>query len=206
MTHKMIAFHGDPKIKEKYLARVQAHRIADEIIHGDYWVNGKGCAVGCTVHSNQHRDYETELGIPVKLARLEDWLFENMANGNSMTWPERFLEAPAVGADLNLVWSQFAEWLLVDAEWGVIKFAKTDRTRAAIQGVADLYQKMNLGELITSTQFASAASAADAADAAYAADAASAADAKAQREHVLRMADKLLELMAAAPVAELVAA
>jgi hypothetical protein len=45
----LIAFHNDQKIKDKYLARVEAHRKADEIIKGKYWENGKGCAVGCTL-------------------------------------------------------------------------------------------------------------------------------------------------------------
>lgn len=40
----MLAYHGDAKIKETYLTRVQAHAVADEIIHGHYWENGKGCA------------------------------------------------------------------------------------------------------------------------------------------------------------------
>ena len=29
----MIAFHGKPEIKAEYLARIQAHEAADEIIH-----------------------------------------------------------------------------------------------------------------------------------------------------------------------------
>lgn len=41
----LIAFHGDPKIKAKYPARLEAHAHADEIVKGIYWENGKGCAV-----------------------------------------------------------------------------------------------------------------------------------------------------------------
>ena len=39
----MKAFHGDPAIKEKYLSRVRAHHMADEIIKGKYWEYVKGC-------------------------------------------------------------------------------------------------------------------------------------------------------------------
>lgn len=46
----MKAFHNDKKIKAKYLARVKAHIKAGEVIKGKYWENGKGCAVGCTIH------------------------------------------------------------------------------------------------------------------------------------------------------------
>ena len=64
----LLSFHSDPSVKKKYLSRVEAHAKADEIIHGTYWENGKGCAVGCTIHSGRHQDYETELGIPRRLA------------------------------------------------------------------------------------------------------------------------------------------
>ena len=33
----MKAFHGDSNIKAKYVERVKAHALADEIIHGKYW-------------------------------------------------------------------------------------------------------------------------------------------------------------------------
>jgi hypothetical protein len=41
---KLIAFHGSQEIKDKYIARVKAHQEADQIIKGQYWENGKGCA------------------------------------------------------------------------------------------------------------------------------------------------------------------
>lgn len=72
---QMLAFHGNQEIKAFYLDRVRRHRANDEIIHGKYWENGKGCAVGCCIHSGRHIEYETELGIPIMLARLEDRLW-----------------------------------------------------------------------------------------------------------------------------------
>ena len=110
----MLAFHGKPEIKEMYLARVRAHALAEEVAHGFYWENGKGCAVGCTIHSGTHKNYETELGIPIMLARLEDRLFEGMSNGKSKEFPERFLSAIPVGADLLLVGWKFLHWLLTE--------------------------------------------------------------------------------------------
>ena len=35
---------------------------------------------GCIIHSNEHKEYETELGIPQWLALLEKTLFEGMPN------------------------------------------------------------------------------------------------------------------------------
>src|SRR5205085_6017374 len=127
----MIAFHGKVGIKRKYLARVRAHRKADELIKGTYWENGKGCAVGCTVHSSRHENYETELGIPRSLARIEDGIFEGLANGEAKLWPEKFLSVIKTGADLSGVTDRFLHWLLVDPVDGVIKFAKTERSRKA---------------------------------------------------------------------------
>jgi hypothetical protein len=138
----MLAFHNDPAIKELYLARVRAHREADQLIKGTYWENGKGCAVGCTVHSSSHVAYEKELGIPLILARLEDGIFETLPNQRAMLWPEEFLFAIRPGADLSLVWSRFAVWLLGDPVDGVIRFAKNQQTRKAIQDIADAYQSV----------------------------------------------------------------
>jgi hypothetical protein len=94
------------------LVRVRQHRLADQLVKGLYWEEGKGCAVGCTIHGDDHEEYEKQLGIPEHLAHLEDKFFEGMENEKSMMWPERFLAAIEPGADLSLVWPKFARWLL----------------------------------------------------------------------------------------------
>jgi hypothetical protein len=133
----LIAFHGNPAIRAKYLARVRAHRAADQIVHGQYWEDGKGCAVGCTIHSSDHASYETELGIPTALAYLEDRMFESMSNGKALEWPERFLKAVPVGADLSGVVPQFLAWLMLDETYGVA-FTTTD------EEIADLAAEVGL--------------------------------------------------------------
>lgn len=116
---KLKAFHGDKKIKAKYIARVKAHQKADEIIKGRYWTGGKGCAVGCTIEGNEHLRYETELGIPQILAHLEDGLFEEMLNKDAMKFPLRFLEAIPVGADLSKVFTKLVIWEWEDKKHGL---------------------------------------------------------------------------------------
>ena len=79
---------------------------------GTYWNpgqnnTGKGCAVGCTIHSGQHSAYETELGIPEWLAYVEDSLFEGMSEEKSKQWPYEFLNAIQVGVDLQQVKAPF---------------------------------------------------------------------------------------------------
>lgn len=170
----MKSFHDDPKIKQKYLDRVRQHRIADEIIKGTYWKKGKGCAVGCTVHSKSHRAYEIELGIPMILAKLEDAIFENLPNKLAMTWPERFLESIPIGADLSLIWPKYALWTLMDSKWGVFQYAKSDKTKIAIQTIADLYkehiseEKIDRGKWRVAAAAAYVATDADATTTAYA--------------------------------------
>lgn len=173
---KLVAYFNNPKIKEKYLKRVRAHAKADEIIKGQYWGDGKGCAVGCTVHSGDLDAYEIELGIPRILARLEDGIFESLPNDLAKTWPERFLKAIKPGADLSKVWNKFAIWLLIDPINGVVNYARTKNTETSINNVANLYLR-SLKEEISTTEWRSAAAYAaindDAATyAAYAADAA----------------------------------
>ena len=168
---RMHAFHNDATLKATYLARVRAHRAADQLIHGQYWEHGKGCAVGCTIHSGHHADYETVLGIPRILARLEDGIFEGLVAPQDLAWPEQFLDAIPVGADLRMVWPQFALHLLSDAQYGVLHYvqgAQHTRQREAITSVVTYYQTWcHTG--VHPAAAAAAAAAAYAATAAYAA-------------------------------------
>jgi hypothetical protein len=178
--YSLTAYHGNAAIKRSRLAQVKAHRAADEIQHGFYWENGRGCAVGCTIHSADHGAYETELGIPRILARLEDQLFESMPKIDARTWPERFLSAIKVGADLSRVWPQFAIWLLVSDEYGVLRHARSEASTEAILRVADFYTAQLEGIEVDPADWQQARNAAaDAADAAYAAAYAAAAAAAA---------------------------
>ena len=207
----MQAYLNQPSIKRTYLNRIRAHAKADQIIHGTYWENGKGCAVGCTIHGSDHGKYETELGIPRILAKLEDVLFERMANGHAKEFPLQFLSAIKVGSDLSMVWPKFAHWMLLDPEHGVIRFAKKEKTKQAIQRVGELYELKVAGKEPTKQEWkdaAAAAYAADAADdadaAAYAADdadaAAYAAAKNAKSQYAYVAGQQLIQFMKEAPV------
>ena len=184
---QMKAFHGDPEVKKKYLARVKAHRKADQIIKGQYWEEGKGCAVGCTIHGSDHQAYETELGIPVQLAHLQDCLFEDLPNEEAKDFPVDFLDSIPVGADLELVLHQFLYWLLVDPEDGVIQYAQGEgekQMKESILAVADLHNRVIKGQKVTNKQWiavnnAAAAAAEATSEAAWAASNASSATARA---------------------------
>jgi len=109
---ELLSFLGDKKIKDTYVKRLKAHAKADEFINGTYWENGKGCAVGCTIHSNNHNAYETELGIPEWLARLEDCIFEGLDNGNAKKFAVNFLASIPVGVNLEPVRWKFCAFIL----------------------------------------------------------------------------------------------
>ena len=166
MTTNLTAFHGKQEIKDKYLAQLNAHKIADEIIKGQYWQEGKGCAVGCTVHSEQHSAYETELGIPTVLAKLEDRIFEGLPNNEAKDFPIQFLSAINVGADLSNVWRKLMIWILVDETHGVVEYAKNKKV---VTNVADAF-KDSLTKTIPIETWVKLRNAADAAG--YTADAA----------------------------------
>lgn len=126
------AFHGKPKIKEMCLARVREHR-----------------AVGCTIYSNEHLryeiDYEIELEIPAQLAHIKGRLFESLPDEQAQTWPEDFLEAIPVGANLYVPFWQFIHWQLVDPEAGVIRVAQ-EGSRRYVERIAALYARLLAGE------------------------------------------------------------
>jgi len=168
----MLAYHSDPEIKKTYLARVRAHREADNLVKGTGWEDGKGCAIGCTLEAYDHALYETELGIPVILANLEDNIFEGLPNGAAQQFPEAFLDAIVPGADLQGVCDQFLLWLLVDENSGVLKHTKKgSEAHQAINNVAMLFKRHIRGESVSKAEWIDAAYAADDATAEAAADA-----------------------------------
>ena len=131
----MEAFHNNSLIKELYLTRLNKHYQADEIVKGQYWENGKGCAVGCTIHSSNHEEYESKLGIPKSIAYLQDTIFEGLSNELAKDFPLQFLSAIKVGADLKNVWNLFVIWQLTNKKYGVLQYTNDKKV---IQDVADI--------------------------------------------------------------------
>ena len=127
-----------------------------------------------------------------------------------MKFPLQFLEAIPVGADLSGVIPKFLPWLLVDPDCGVINYAD-EQGKSSVQQVADLYSRRIAGDEPSEAEWEAAAYAAYAADAAYAATRASdaairAAYAAYAADAAIRAAqrDKLLSLLAEAPIGEVV--
>lgn len=150
----LVAYHGDPNLKKMYLERVRRHRAADEIVQGTGWAPsdgpshdavyqpGKGCAVGCTLQTYDHSLYPSLLGVPELLARVQDRIFENLSPSDALDFPEQFLDAIPVGADLSMVWPRLALWMLADESHGVLRCVAPAYRYAmsAISAVVAVYQ------------------------------------------------------------------
>jgi hypothetical protein len=133
---QLVAFHGDPAVKAFHLDRLRSHVHKDEIVQGvPEWKDGKGGVIGCTVHGHDRRRYELDLGIPAEVASLEEIIFERLPEEEAKRFCLEFLEAVPVG---------------------IIRFARTADTRAAIEMVAGLYARMLRGEPVSLEQFRNA--------------------------------------------------
>jgi len=138
------AFHNKQDNKQKILTQLESHYKADEIIKGTYWEEGKGCAVGCTVHSDNHKCYETELGIPEWLARLEDYLFENLPNKKAKEFPLKFIQSIPVGFEnWTKIYHKLCVYLLTD----IIKTEKDEKVIHAVEDIVTLHAKAAKGEI-----------------------------------------------------------
>jgi hypothetical protein len=146
MTQNLGAFFGDKAVKKKYVDRVRAHQAADHLIRGQGWTGTRGCAVGCTYEKYDHSRAPIETGTPEWLARIEDTLFESMSESKSRTFPEKFLLAIPVGADLEPVKAKFVCMLMEHAIKSV-KSCKYDKkanpqVKAAVEGSIKAVQQM----------------------------------------------------------------
>ncbi len=126
------AFHNDVTVQQKYISRVEEHYKLDEIIKGQYWENGKGCAVGCTVHSDSHNCYEIELGIPTWVARLEDTLFEGMPNEKAKEFPLKLLKSIPLGFEN---WQHIYHQLCV---FNLTKICKNTDNEIVVKAISDI--------------------------------------------------------------------
>jgi hypothetical protein len=190
----LISFHGDQKIKDAHVNRLQIHHDQDEFVQGKYWENGKGCDTGCAFHSDNRSLWASELGIPLQIGYLRERIFESLPNSEAKDFPLACSKATPVGKNLNPVWKKFIIWVLTDPTYGVLQYAKTDEQRKAIQDVADAYTTWLTAEVPTETWQQLRRAAAAYAAAAYAAYAAYA---RREKRNAISMAfrNKLIQLL-----------
>jgi hypothetical protein len=76
----MQAYFCDQALKDEFVARMQAHILADEVIQGTSFDNGRGCAVGCTYDEYDHSLGPSRLGFPEWYEHLRGTIFEGLPN------------------------------------------------------------------------------------------------------------------------------
>jgi hypothetical protein len=200
------AFPDPSRPKAYYLEQVRRHRQADELIRGTGWDGHRGCAIGCTLETYNHSLYPALLGVPEKIAWLEDWLFENLPSGH-LEWPERFLAAIPEGADLSTV---FARWSVRLLDRGLDRIGLGDEPwqvtcREAVRRIQDLHRDNPLQDRAADWSAAESAarSAAESADWSAARSAESAdwsAESAARSAEIVAQAEDLLAVLAESPV------
>ncbi len=157
----MYSYHNDQTVKDKYVLRMQKHIEMDELVQGTGWdiYDTKGCAVGCTLNSYDHDGYETELGLPVWLAYLEDTLHEGVSQEYAKTFALNFLQAIPLGlsdSDFNKINAKFLILLIKDNLIQIEKVNITDKLKKhmmdTIKKCLDLQEKIAIsGEMDIAT-------------------------------------------------------
>lgn len=181
-TDQILAWHNDPAIKAEAVARMHAHRAADEIIQGTYALMDeetaagyRGCFHGCltgdklmSLHGwtpSQLEDQTpsgTEMwhtgeelwGILAELGRILDNLFEGLPAEECAAFAVDAVEAIPVGADLSRVLDAWLVDLLADPEHGVARLFATGSAEATAAAlVIDLFRAKLAGDTPSTTDW-----------------------------------------------------
>lgn len=142
----LIAYHNKPENKEAVIAAMRQHREADEIVKGQYWENGKDCAVGRRYKSSNHALAETVDGVPKALIYMFARIFQRLPAKEALLWPERFFKAVPVGVDLSRVVDHFMLWILTDEDGIRKNGAGCPYVIASINTVTALYKRRLIGD------------------------------------------------------------
>ena len=161
----MQAFHADPAIKQEFLARLQAHAEAGEIINrANVWHDGKGGPVACMVHDTDLAVWQQRTGIPKAVGSALDIVASYLDDPEQaarlvLEW----VEAVEVGQDLGGVAPALIEWLMSDSEHGLHRCADDEAVRRMISRVADLHRRAATGDAPPEAEWKAARAAAMAA-------------------------------------------
>jgi len=195
---------------ETVRARIAAHRAADEIIQGIGWNGKRGCAIGCSLDVYDHEEFATVVignnarNDGIKIARLVDRLHELLPLDLALDWPGRVANALTPGADTTHVLARWFVWFLR------VELHERDITTYGEQ-IAVLDERRIAGDEPDANEWTDAADAAyDAVSAIYDAAVAATSNAtgygaysdypvrvNATYGSATRMADALIEIMAA---------
>lgn len=133
--------------KKQAVDLAQLHLDQDQFIQGGYGYGKygtsefKGCSVGCMANGD-HSAYVRLFGIVPEIANISDAIFEGLNCESAKLFTAELFNAIKIGSDTNNIFQEFAYWLLVDPNYGVIQLFKD---RALIKGdqvVSDALKKI----------------------------------------------------------------
>lgn len=125
----MLAFQSDPAIKQKFVAmHRRSHFLGVAETWFDRFTTGK---------PGNGLKYSDDLGIPREVFLLQEAIHDGLDSTSGSKWPCQFLEAIRPGADLSIVWHQFAYWLLIESRMLSIDFDN----RRIIGHIAHLHRR-----------------------------------------------------------------
>lgn len=113
----MLAWHGRAGLKAEVVARMKAHRAADDFIQGHYQIADtdsplgyRGCALGCTLPKIEGglprtllEEVELQYGIHRHVADLIEDIFEGVDEEDAGDFAVAVIKAIPVGADLSRI-------------------------------------------------------------------------------------------------------
>jgi hypothetical protein len=169
----MQPFNGNAALAAQTVAEMKAHRDADRLAKGDYWnpETGRGCAIGCLVHSGSHADAGKLCNAPNQIMYIVDNVFEGLPWPANLDWPVKFLEAlqANIDKDITLLWARLALEIARHPVHGYEQYNQDP----AVLAVPPLYEEwVATGVRPDDDRWRAAARAADAARAALAVNAA----------------------------------
>ena len=200
----MIAWYGEPKLKTAAMDRLREHKRLDQLQQRIYFVNGRGCHLGCLTHANKSSQEAAErmFGIEKKIAYWLEAVFEILPPDEAAEWVIESTEAIPVGGDMSRCHHHLAAWLL-GPDSPSASGSQHESVRAAVEGMRRLHMMAARGETVTDAQWQEAISAATAAEsAALTAEAWSSAArlAESARSAWKQIAFKSMEIFRDAPV------
>lgn len=112
----MLAYHNDPAVKAKYIARYAEHRRLDQVVQGTGFLDGRGCFIGCTLDNYAPEHFPIELGWPSWLTNLAEIVFEGLPKNKAPQFGTDLLESVREGVDLEKVRMPFQPKLSSDSQ------------------------------------------------------------------------------------------
>jgi hypothetical protein len=153
--------------KAQAVKDAKEHRDKDHLLSGTYYSNGrpdwKGCSVGCFTKDPDggHDKYPALFGLPEWVARLQDSIFEGLAQKDRAWWHVALFTTIKPGQDMEKVFPRFMRFILTENL--VFDREKYPQVQEVITRVVGLYEREISGDIPVESDWSAARSAAESA-------------------------------------------